>query len=190
MKSTSAFIPGLERMNGIQLEDNIASRLSQLRGGGQVKDFYYQPVMRYFDQDIHPDFVVEVPRSNGLEIDVIEAKDWGQSKAFTLYSGNIVCLVCQDERIEAQEIITQMYRYDLGIQYDRALRLFRKGTLILVTTAPLYIAEKSEPPKETPVLRIPVTTRSMNSEMQMRLSRSNIYAVSFAYFEDNYPNMA
>jgi len=161
MKPTFASVLGLERMNGIQLEDRIAGRLSELQGRGEVKDFYYQPVLRYFNQDIHPDFVVEVPRSDCVEFDILEAKDWGQSKALILYSNNVVRLMCQDEDLDAQEIITQMYRYDLGVLYEKALHSLKKGKLIMVTTAPLYIAEKNEPPKETQALRIPITSRQM-----------------------------
>ena len=188
MKSTSASIPDLERRNGIRLEDDIAGRLSELRRGGQVKDFYHQLMLRYFDQDVNPDFVVEVPRSNGLEIDIIEAKDWGRSKALTLHFNNVVDLVCQDERIDARNILNQVLRYDQGRLFDKTLRLFGRGMLIIVTTAPLYITENDQPRRETEILRIPVTTRSttrsMNGEMQIGLVRSTIYVVSFAHFRD------
>jgi hypothetical protein len=188
MKSTSASIPDLERMNGIRLEDDIAGRLKELQGRSEVKDFYYQPVLRYYREDVHPDFLVKVPRGYGLEFDVLEAKNWGKSKALILYSNNVDGLMCQGE--DADEIITQMYKYDLGTMYEKALSTLKKGKLIIVTTAPLYIAKNGQPASETEVLRIPLTTRNMNSKMEPVLSKSTFYIVSFAYFKDNYPGLA
>jgi len=174
------------RGKGIWLEDRIAKILRELKEKRRIVDFYYEPVLRYYDQDVRPDFIVMICEKGQTKADIVEAKDW--ATVIVLHKNHVQKLCTIDRKHNAGQLLEQMWRFDIGFDYDRRLGKMgvKRRELIIVTSSCLH--ERTPTTTRTVQHLVKSFTTRLRGEYDP-FNKSHIHILSPDLFQKMYPDL-